>query len=189
MINNINTDLFYFFNHNFENPIFNSVMPSVTGTGGFIGLLIFLILLILFAKYRDRKTLEKIAILALIALLFSDIFVFCLKHLINEPRPFVSLDNVNLLIHEHDPYSFPSGHSASTLSVVTIFVLNMKELVKKHYLLVDIALVIFAIIIPFSRMYVGVHYPFDVLSGVVIGILGALVINRFSDGIVSFLVI
>ena len=119
-------------------------------------------------------------------MLFSALIVFCLKNLINEPRPFATLDNVNLLITENDPCSFPSGHSASTLSVVTFFIMNMKDLVKKHYLIVDIALVVFAAVIPFSRIYVGVHYPFDVLAGVIIGIFCALVVNRFGDRILGF---
>ena len=187
MFYDINIDLFFFFNHNLINPFFDAIMPVITGTGGFICLCLFLILLILFSKFTKRETLKRIAVLALIALLFSDIIAAILKNLIQEPRPFVSLDNVHLLISENDPCSFPSGHATSTVSVVTIFVLNMKELVKKHYLIVDILLIVFAIVIPFSRMYVGVHYPFDVLAGIIIGLFGAFVINRYKTRILNFL--
>jgi undecaprenyl-diphosphatase len=185
MINNINVELFYFFNHNLENPLFDAVMPCVTGAGGFICLLAFLVLLILFAKYKKKETLKRIAILALVSLLFADIIVLCLKHIVNEPRPFVSLSDVHLLISENDPCSFPSGHSASTLSVVTFFILNMKDLIRKHYVIADIALVIFAVAIPFSRMYVGVHYPLDVLSGALIGFSCALIVDRFKNRILA----
>ena len=106
-----------------------------------------------------------------------------IKHLICEPRPFVTLDNVRLLITETDPLSFPSGHTTSTLSFVTFFVLNMKELAEKHYKIIDAALILFAVLIPFSRMYVGVHYPGDVLAGAVIGILGAWIVNRYKTKI------
>lgn len=185
MFGNVNVDLFYFFNHNFQNPFFDAVMPVVTHFGGFKVLAVVLVAVILYAHFKNKKTLKRITILALIAFLCSDIFTAILKHLVHEPRPFVSLDNVHLLITENDPLSFPSGHATSTFSVVIFFVLNMKQLVKKHYKLINLILIIFAVTIPFSRMYVGVHYPGDVLAGAVIGICGALIVNRFSDRILK----
>ncbi|WP_405294736.1 phosphatase PAP2 family protein [Methanobrevibacter sp.] len=182
----INLELFYFFNHNLQNPIFDAVMPVITHFGGFKVLVVVLIVIIFYAHLKGKKTLRRITILALIAFLCSDLVTAILKNLVNEPRPFVSLDNVHLLITEDDPLSFPSGHSTSTLSVVTFYILNMKELAKKHYKLIDIALVIFALVIPFSRLYVGVHYPFDVLAGAIIGIIGALVVNRYKNKIIKF---
>jgi undecaprenyl-diphosphatase len=181
----VNVDLFYFFNHNFQNPIFDAVMPVVTHFGGFKVLVVVLIAVILYAHLKDKKTLRRLTILALIAFLCSDIVTAILKHLIMEPRPFVTLDNVHLLIAEDDPLSFPSGHTTSTFSVVTFFVLNMKELAKRHYKLIDVALIIFAVVIPFSRMYVGVHYPGDVLAGALIGIAGALIVNRYKNRIIK----
>ena len=179
MFGNVNVDLFYFFNHNFQNPIFDSVMPIVTHFGGFKVLIVVLIAIIAYAHLKDKKTLKRITMFALFAFLCSDVVTAILKHLIMEPRPFVTLDNVRLLIVETDPLSFPSGHTTSTVSFVTFFVLNMKELAKKHYKIIDAALILFAVTIPFSRMYVGVHYPGDVLAGAVIGILGAWLVNRY----------
>lgn len=181
----VNVDMFYFFNHNFQNPIFDAVMPVVTHFGGFKVLVVVLIAIILYAHLKDKKTLKRLTILALIAFLCSDIFTAILKHIICEPRPFVTLDNVHLLIAEDDPLSFPSGHTTSTFSVVTFFVLNMNELAKRHYKLIDAALIIFAVVIPFSRMYVGVHYPGDVLAGALIGIAGALIVNKYKNSIIK----
>ena len=183
MFSEINVDLFYFFNHNFQNPIFDAIMPIVTHFGGFKVLVVVLIAIIAYAHFRDKKTLKRLSILALVAFLCSDIVTAILKHLICEPRPFATLDNVRLLITETDPLSFPSGHTTSTLSFVTFFVLNMKELAEKHYKIIDAALILFAVLIPFSRMYVGVHYPGDVLAGAVIGILGAWIVNRYKTKI------
>ena len=184
---NFNVDLFYFFNHNFHNPIFDAMMPIATHFGGFKVLVVVLILIIVYAHFKGKKTLKRVSVLALIAFLCSDIVTAILKHLIHEPRPFVTLDNVRLLIEESDPLSFPSGHTTSTFSFVTFYILNMKDLAKKHYRLIDVALIIFAILIPFYRMYVGVHYPGDVLAGAAIGIAGAWIVNRFGDKILSFL--
>lgn len=183
---NINDSLFYFFNHNFQNPIFDALLPVVTHLGGFKILLVVLIAIILYAHLKKKNTLKRITILALIAFLCSDLFAAILKWLIRESRPFVSLNNVRLLITENDPLSFPSGHTTSTLAVVTFYVLNMRELSKKHYKLIGIALMAFAVIIPFSRMYVGVHYPGDVLAGAVIGIVGALIVNKYKDEIIKY---
>lgn len=184
---NINVELFNFFNHAFQNPILDSIMPIFTHFGGFKFLLLILIAILLYAKISRRETLKKVTIIALAALLFSDAIAIVLKHVVHEPRPFMTLDNVHLLITEDDLNSFPSGHTTSTIAVVTAFVLNMKELAKKHYLIIDIALIIFAILIPFSRMYVGVHYPGDILAGAILGLFGALIINHFKDTISAIL--
>lgn len=180
---NGNVALFNFINHNLQNSVFDSVLPIVTHFGGFEFLLVLLIVIILYAHFKNKKTLRKFTILALIALLFSGLMVFILKHLIHEPRPFVSLADVHLLVVEDDPLSFPSGHTTSTLAVVTFLILNMKELAKKHYKIIDVLLVIFAVMIPFSRIYVGVHYPADVIAGAIVGIVGALIVNHFKERI------
>ena len=182
---NINVDLFYFFNHALQNPVFDWVMPVLTHLGGFKFLLLILIIIILYAHIKKKRTLRRVGILALVALLFSGLITAILKHLIYEPRPFASLDNVRLLITEYDPLSFPSGHTTSTFAVVTYFVLNMKELARRHYKVIDALLIIFAILIPISRMYVGVHYPGDVLAGAIIGIAGACLIYHFRDWILE----
>ena len=182
---NINVELFYLFNHAFQNPFFDYIMPVFTHFGGFKFLILVLIAIVLYAHLRNKRTLRKIIFLTLIALLFSDGIAFVLKHLIHEPRPFLSLDNVHLLIAEDDPLSFPSGHTTSTIAIVTFLVFNMKELAKKHYKIINVCLIIFAILIPFSRMYIGVHYPGDVLAGAAIGIVGAVIVNHFKCEILN----
>ena len=177
----INVELFYFINNTLQNHVFDLIMPYLTHVGGFCVLSVLLIIIILYSWFKKYQTLKRIAILALIAFLFSDIIVFLLKNIFQEPRPFVSLNHVHLLISESDPNSFPSGHTTSTLSVVTIFILKMKKLSKNHYKLLNLALIIFALLIPFSRIYVGVHYPFDVLAGAVIGICGSLIIYKLNE--------
>lgn len=183
----INVDLFNFFNHSFQNQILDSIMPIFTHFGGFKFLILILIIVILYSHLKRNRTIKRIAVLTLIALLFSGLIAVILKHMIHEPRPFVSLDNVHLLISEDDPFSFPSGHTASTFAVVTFLVLNMKKLAKKHYKIINVLLVIFVVLIPFSRMYVGVHFPGDVLAGGIIGIVCAVLINHFKSQILSII--
>ena len=187
MLGNVNADVFNFFNHGLQNPILDGVMPIFTHFGGFKFLVLIFIAIILYAHLTNRNTLKKVAIITFIALLFSGAIAFVLKHMVHEPRPFMALDNVHLLISEDDLNSFPSGHTTCTVAIVTSLILNMKELVKKYYLIADITLVIFAVLIPFSRMYVGVHYPGDILAGAVVGLVGALIINRYKEKILSLL--
>lgn len=185
MFNEINVNLFYFFNHSLQNPIFDSVMPILSHFGGFKFLLIILVVIIIYAHIKRKETLKNMAILSLGALLFAGALTAGLKYLVHEPRPSVILDNVRVLFVENDPFAFPSGHSASTWAVVMFLVLNMKELAEKHYKVIDTALIVFAIAIPFSRMYVGVHLPFDVLAGCIIGICCALIVNRYKNEILK----
>ena len=179
----MNVDLFYFINHNLQNPIFDMVLPLITHVGGFIWMLIIVVAIIVYAKLKNKDTLKKVAILALCALLFADLITYALKPIVQEPRPYLTLDNVRLLVYEDDIFSFPSGHATSTLAVVTIFFLKIKELVKKHYNVARILLILFAVTIMLSRVYCGVHYPFDVLAGVIIGIGAALIVNRYGERI------
>ena len=183
----INMGLFIYINQHMQNPVFDGIMPMITHFGGFIWLLLIVLVVLLYAKVTNRDALKKVAAIALVALLFSDLIALLLKQIVQEPRPFMSLENVRLLIPESDPCSFPSGHATSTLAVVSIFLLNMDDLVKKHKVLIEILLLIFAVVIVFSRFYVGVHYPFDVLCGALIGIVGALVVNNYKDKILTLL--
>ena len=148
-------------------------------------MLMIVLLVILYAKLRNKETLKKVAIIALIALLLSDLVTYAIKLVVQEPRPYMVLDNVRLLIFEDDVFAFPSGHATSTLAVISVFLLNIEDLAKKHYKILSVLLTLFAIVILFSRIYCGVHYPFDVLSGALIGIAGALIVNRYKDKILS----
>lgn len=179
----INEALFIYINQYLQNPTLDIIMPAITHFGGFIFMILIVLVLIIFATVTKKQTLKKVSIIALIALLFSDLIVLALKNIVHEPRPFLTVENVRLLISESDPNAFPSGHATSTLAVVSVFLFNMDELIKKYQIVVDIILTIFAILIMFSRIYCGVHYPDDVLAGALIGIFGAFLVNRFWDRI------
>ena len=183
----INEALFIYINQHLQNPTLDMIMSGITDLGGFIILILVVLALIIFAHLTKRQTLKRVAIIALIALLLSDLIAVFLKNYVHEPRPFMTLKNVHLIVTENDSNSFPSGHATSTLAVISVFLLNMDDLVKKYHVIIDFALLIFAVLIMFSRVYCGVHYPFDVLAGALIGILGALVVNYFKDKIYTIL--
>lgn len=181
----LNIDLFFFINHNLQNPIFDAVLPLITHLGGFVWMLIIVIALLIYAHFKNRETLERVAILALCALLFADLITYALKLIVQVPRPYHTFDNVRLLVYGDDIFAFPSGHATSTAAVITVFVLKIRELIKQHYNIARIILMLFALVIMFSRIYCGAHYPFDVLVGLIVGIVGALVVNKYENKILN----
>ncbi len=169
----LNIDLFYMINNGFANPIFDIIMPPLSNCGGFVTLLVLCILAILILRYYKKEKYLEIAKLCLYALILSGIIAACLKLTYQSPRPFTVLEHVRQLTIPSEPNSFPSGHSSSALSVVTVLVWTLRE----NKILIGL-LIAFALIIGFSRVYVGVHYPFDVFIGGLVGILSGVVVLK-----------
>ena len=83
------------------------------------------------------------------------------KHLVGRPRPFEAWQGLNCLMAPPDKFSFPSGHTMTAFSVWGAFVVGLPLL--SHVYLV------FAVLIGFSRIFLGLHYPTDVLVGALLG--------------------
>ena len=167
IVMSLNIDLFYFINNGLANPFFDAVMPILCDCGGFVTLLALCILAILVLKYylKNEKYL-KITKMCLYALV-------CLKLAYQSPRPFMQLEHVRQLVVPTEPNSFPSGHTSSSVSVVTVLVWCLRD--KKILITLLIA---FAILIAFARVYVGVHYPFDVVVGAGVGVVSGVVVLK-----------
>ena len=120
-----------------------------------------------FIELNDKrfiKTYSKGGIAILIALAFGAILgSFVLKPLIARPRPFHSMEELSLLIKSPTGFSFPSGHTMSSFSAA--YILNY---INKKFGYFAIPL---AILIAFSRLYLYVHFPSDILAGAILGIL------------------
>ena len=89
-----------------------------------------------------------------------------LKPLIARPRPFTTFTEIELLIHPPGGYSFPSGHTLSSFAAAGVICYYHRRL--------GIAAGILAALIAFSRLYLFVHYPTDVITGALIGVLCAI---------------
>ncbi len=176
---NQNVTLFYMINHGLDNNLFDFIMPLITNFGSVIVWAGICGLLFIFGGEKGRK----VAILGLAALFISNVIVYSLKFIIAEPRPFLTLHNVDLLVTESEAYSFPSGHTASSFAAATIIGLKYKfNFREKSYGLIY-PLLAFAGVIGFSRIYIGVHYPLDVLFGAIVGIVSALLTLKVEDNI------
>ncbi|MBU5537230.1 MAG: phosphatase PAP2 family protein [Candidatus Aenigmatarchaeota archaeon] len=119
-------------------------------------------LLILFSIIKNRN----LAVLLMLALIFTGVFIHMLKQAIGRERPYEVL-NARLLVAPETNKSFPSNHAAQAFLVAT--------LVFSYYRRLGILLFPFAIVISLGRVYLGVHYPSDVIVGAVLGVIIALV--------------
>ena len=154
-------------------PLANAVMPLITnlGSGGAIWLLLSL-LLFLFHKNQGKRT----AALTVTALVFS--YLLCqewIKDWVARPRPFTSLEGIITLVPYETSYSFPSGHTATSFACACV----LAKLCPK----IGWPAVFVAAAIGFSRIYVGVHYPSDVLFGALFGIICGVIVLRAADRI------
>lgn len=179
---NYNTALFYTINEGMDNSIFNFIMPILTNFGNLMAWSLACVLIFIFGGQYGKK----VAILGLLALFLSSAVVLVLKYLVAEPRPFFVLNHVHLLTAETD-YSFPSGHAAASFAGAVAIGKKYSFILKgkKHKLIYP--LLAFAAIIAFSRVYIGVHYPMDVIFGAVIGTTVALAVLKFEDNISGFI--
>ena len=89
-----------------------------------------------------------------------------LKNIIARIRPYEVVEGLKLLIEPQSDFSFPSGHTCASIGAA----LAMYPFLERKW---GIPLVILAVLISLSRLYVGVHYPTDVLGGAVVGVLAA----------------
>ena len=141
-----------------RNEVLDVVMPLITMLGDH-GIL-FILLGALFLIFRQTRRCGLFLLLALfVGLLICNI---TLKPLVGRIRPYDLKQGIDLLIEAPTDFSFPSGHTnASFVFATVIFCTNKKW---------GVGAFILAALIAFSRRYLYVHYPTDVLAGIVCGI-------------------
>lgn len=152
-----------------HNGFLDSVMLffSSIGNGGMVWIILSLVFLVT-KKYRRCGIGMAISLVAM--LVIGNIF---LKNLIARPRPCWVDQSVTLLIPNPKDYSFPSGHTfAAFAAAFTIFLYHRKE---------GILALAAAGVIAFSRMYLFVHYPTDILGGMVLGIFISIVVYKLME--------
>ncbi|MBN2030513.1 phosphatase PAP2 family protein [bacterium] len=148
-------------NQTLSNRLFDFIMPYITNLDYWrIPLFLVWLALIIFGGRKGRTT----ALLVVIILTLSDqLSSAVIKPWINRLRPCFALENVRLLIAQSSSPSFPSSHAANNAAMAALFSIRYKRYTA---LFISIAL-----LVSYSRIYVGVHYPSDVLGGILIGIL------------------
>lgn len=170
LINNlINLDilLFYSINFSYHTVILDLIAKSISLLGTKIILLVIIGLIFLIGDKEDKQ----IAILSFFSLMFADILVYILKLIFLRPRPYITLDNVELVKTELN-YSFPSGHATLSFAVYTLIGYKYKKF---------ILAILIASIISITRIYLGVHYPSDIIFGAILGVLITLILIKIEE--------
>jgi len=165
-ITDIDETIMLFMQEHLRSPILNPVMIfiSVLGNYGFIWIVAAVVLMC-------RKDTRKAGFLSLLAMglcyLLTNVM---LKNLFMRVRPYNQFEEIVPLITRPLDYSFPSGHTASSFAAAGIFgrYLNRKKAVSAG---------VYAVLMGISRVYIGVHYPTDVLGGMAMGIISSKIIH------------
>ncbi|MFO0764362.1 MAG: phosphatase PAP2 family protein [Candidatus Gracilibacteria bacterium] len=92
-----------------------------------------------------------------------------LKHIFHRARPFETIDSIHLLVSPPITSSFPSGHASASVAFALLFT----WLFSRKYPIITGIVCILACLIAFSRFYLQVHYPSDILVGIILGCLSA----------------
>jgi undecaprenyl-diphosphatase len=176
LITHLDTALFLFFNHTIANPEFDWIFPLITN--GKFWIIPGIAAALIFIKIEKRKALV-VLVLSLLTVSVSDpVCNRIIKPTVHRLRPCdprVHLETGRFLLGRKTSLSFPSSHAMNMFAQAMLLTLLYRRRAIWFFS--------FATIIGFSRVYTGVHYPFDVLGGAFFGVLiGALVFYgyRFS---------
>lgn len=164
--------LFYLINVGLANSFFDFFMPLITNQKNWyvpIGITWGLLI------WKGGRTGRTVAFLIIPVLILADqTSSFILKPFFERIRPCRALENIRLLVRCGSGYSFPSSHATNISAVFILFIYFYRK-----YMIAWISIIL---TVGFSRIYVGVHYPFDVLGGFIVGMaISVLIILIFNS--------
>lgn len=156
-------------------PALNSLMEAITHLCD-MGIF-WIVLAIAFLLYPvNRKTGITMLFGMLASLLINNTLI---KNIVQRQRPYEVVEGLESLIGKVGEFSFPSGHTSTSFVAATIIACLLPQ---KRY---GIAAFVLASLIAFSRIYIGVHYPTDILFGAASGILTGILVTKAAGAIKS----
>ena len=157
-----------FIQEHIRTPFLDGFMKAVTflGNGGWFFIL--LGVLLLFFKRTRRYGAVMLAALAVDFIILN----LGLKNLVQRVRPYDQFHDLILIVSRPSDFSFPSGHSGAAFASAFALLFSLPRGEKRW----GWAMTALAVLIGFSRLYVGVHFPTDVLGGMAVGFFSALAV-------------
>ena len=150
-----------------RNAVLTPVMTFIThlGDAGWIWIALAIVFLLV-KKMRRTGVLMTCSLLG--SLIVNNLI---LKNLVARTRPYEAVDGLQRIIEAQRDLSFPSGHTGSSFAAAVVIFLTCPRKI-------GVPALILAFLIMFSRLYVGVHYPTDVLAGMITGTLIEVLVCR-----------
>ena len=163
----VDFELLIILNQKISNSLFDLIMPIITNEDYWVIPILCLIIYLLFFAQKKGKI---VLFLLIISLGINDyICASIIKPTIARLRPSHEfLEYINLLVPKGGKWSMPSNHASNMFVLATI--------ISSFYSKTKAAIFLIAILVSFSRVYVGVHYPLDVIVGASIGTTIAIII-------------
>lgn len=169
--------LFLIINNGLENWFNDIVLGGMT----LFGNLYFLLPIALIYLYIvDKKNFRKNFLILISAVLLGGLIVKIIKEIVERPRPLKEMEplllagkvEIHNLFYAYRENSFPSGHTQAAFGTATALIC----LYRKHVAY----LILIASLIGLSRIYVGVHFPVDVICGSILGVIASLLVYRIT---------
>jgi undecaprenyl-diphosphatase len=156
---NIDLSIFYFFNHTISTPFLDKFFSLITNVNNWY-IAYIILLLISFIKGGRAGKIAAIGVLILIAIT-DQVNSVLIKELFHRARPCMVLPDAITPMGCTGTFSFPSSHAFNNFAAATFIVRFFPRLWG--------ALFITAVLVSISRIYLGLHYPSDVLGGAILG--------------------
>lgn len=161
-----------FINSRMRSKVFDYFNIAMTYLGSDVSSLVILLAL----AFLPQQYFRPFLIEATISLFISTIIVQVTKRLVRRKRPFEMIEGLVSIKIGIDQYSFPSGHTTAA------FTLAMAIGLLTVSFALSIGFLILAFFVGFSRIYLGVHYPSDVIAGAIIGSSISIMVHAIMAG-------
>lgn len=163
-VNSFDNYILFFIKNHIQNKYLDKLMPMITNMGN-LGV----IWIVMAAALILNEPYELIGYMVILTLIISSIVgEGIIKHIVRRARPYNKQTRIKLLIAKPISYSFPSGHTLSSFAVA--------EVLSMYFVKYKLIFMAIACLIALSRVYLFVHYPTDVIAGIILGVLFSKII-------------
>ena len=164
----IDLKLLYFVNQRMASPFFDATMPTVTGSLMWIVLGV-VVVTVARLKLRTNQVLLFALLVAVCAGIADGLSFQVFKYLFSRPRPCYTFEDLRIIVGCGGTWGFPSSHATNSMAMAVFTCLVFR----KWWTTIGFAVVL---LVSFSRVYLGVHYPSDVLGGIALGAAVAAIV-------------